>query len=124
MNHQDKENRTAIHYACEMDFFFAILYLIDKKVNTTVKDSQGNTPLAMCFLHRNLNQAVLLMRLGVEEGFVYENGEKVSYFSYAFTRLSVAVCYMLLDHGYPLEVALEEVSHHQAFRKVLIKKYR
>lgn len=31
---------------------------------------------------------------------------------------------MLLDHGYPLELALEEVAHHQAFRKVLLKKYK
>jgi hypothetical protein len=124
LNHTDQDGRAAIHYASEKDFFFAILYLLDKKVDTAIQDSHGNTPLGLCFIHRNLNQAVLLMRLGVGEGFVYQNGERTSYFSYAFNRLSVAVCYMLLDNGYPLELALEEVAHHQAFRKVLIKKYR
>lgn len=71
LNHRDEEGRAAIHYACEKDFFFAILYLLDRKIDATIQDSQGNSPLALCFLYRNLNQAVLLMRLGVSEGYVY-----------------------------------------------------
>lgn len=124
LNRKDQYGRTAIHYACERDFFFAVLYLIDKQIDTTIRDSEGNTPLALCFIHRNLNQAVLLMKLGVSEGFVYEDGEATSYFTYAFDRLSVEVCYMLLEYGYPLETALAEVSTHEAFKKILIKKYR
>jgi ankyrin repeat protein len=102
----DIYGRSAIHYACEKDYFFSIMYLLNKGVDTTITDSEGNTPLAICFIRRNLNQAALLLRLGVKQGFVFENGEKTTYFSYAFNKLSVAVCYMLLDNGYPLELAL------------------
>lgn len=30
---------------------------------------------------------------------------------------------MLLDHGYPLQKALEEVKNNDAFKRVLRKKY-
>lgn len=47
---------------------------------------------------------------------------KMSYFAYAFSKFSAGVCYMLLDHGYPLEKALGEVNNH-TFRTLLAKKY-
>jgi hypothetical protein len=54
-----------------------------------------------------LNQAALLIRKGVKYGEVFEQGNMYSYFEYAVTKLSVGICFMLLDHGYPLQKALE-----------------
>lgn len=34
----------------------------------------------------------------------------------------MGICFMLLDHGYPLQRALEEVTN-EAFKRVLRKKY-
>lgn len=46
----------------------------------------------------------------------------MSYFSYAIKHLSVGICFMLLDHGYPIQKALEEVPS-EVFKKILIQKY-
>lgn len=102
----DVYEKTPLHYACEKKFFFSILYLLDKNINYDAKDSEGNTPLAICLRHHMLNQAALLIRKGVKYGEVFESGHSYSYFEYAVTRLSVGICFMLLDHGYPLQKAL------------------
>ncbi len=47
----------------------------------------------------------------------------MSYFAYAMSRLSVGICYMLLDYGYPIEKALKQVSN-EAFKNLLLKKYK
>lgn len=60
----------------------------------------------MCFKHRTLNQAALLIKRGVSEGYVVDGDSKLSYFVYAATKLSVGICYMLLDYGYPINKAL------------------
>lgn len=95
---------------------------MDKNINYDIEDTEGNTPLAICLIHRNLNQAALLIKKGVKYGFVKESGHKYSYFAYASTKLSVGICFMLIDHGYPLQKALEEVRN-EAFKRVLTKKY-
>lgn len=107
LNIVDHYHKTPLHYACEKKFFFSILYLLDTNINYDVEDSQGNTPLAICLKHRMLNQAALLIRKGVKYGYVMEERKKYSYFEYAVTKLSVGICFMLLDHGYPLQKALE-----------------
>lgn len=118
----DYYHKTPLHYACEKKFFFSILYLLDTSINYDVEDSQGNTPLAICLRHRMLNQAALLIRKGVRYGYVIEDKRKYSYFEYAVTKLSVGICFMLLDHGYPLQKALEEVEN-EAFKRELRRKY-
>jgi ankyrin repeat protein len=68
INHVDVYHRTALHYACEKNYFFSIVYLLQAGLNidTEVKDYEGNTPLAICLRHRNLNQAALLLKRGVK----------------------------------------------------------
>lgn len=96
--------------------------MLNTNINYEVKDKEGNTPLAICLKHRNLNQAALLIRKGVKYGNVIENNQTYSYFSYAAAKLSVGICYMLLDHDYPLQYAIEEAGNAQ-FKKILRKKY-
>jgi hypothetical protein len=67
--------------------------------------------LAICLKHKNLDQAALIISHGVKYGFVHDNNEKLSYFGYAIKNLSVGICFMLLDHGYPIQKALEEVPN-------------
>lgn len=86
------------------------MYLLDKGVDTQLEDKDGNTPLAICLLRRNLDQAALLLKKGVKDGSVINGSTAQSYFEYAFKNLSVAVCFMLLDHGYPLTKAMEIVK--------------
>ena len=85
-------------------------------------DAEGNTPLAICLRHRNLNQAALLIKKGVRYGHVVDGGMKYSYFAYAVLKLSVGICFILIDHGYPLQKALEEVTN-ETFKRVLMKRY-
>lgn len=113
-------HRTPLHYACEKGFFFSILYLLEKWNEIDIADTEGNTPLAICLKNRNLNQAAMLIKKGVHHGWVMEEGHKYSYVQYALKTLPVGICFMLIDHGYPLEKALEEA---QDFRQVLLKKY-
>ena len=89
--------------------------MLDKNIDINVKDYEGNTPLAVCLKHKTLNQAALLIKRGVSEGYV---DRKLSYFAYAVTKLSVGICYMLLDHGYSIERALQEVPNEE-FRNLL-----
>ena len=42
---------------------------------------------------------------------VVDGEATMSYFAYAVTKLSVGICYMLLDHGYPIEKALSEAPN-------------
>ncbi len=53
----------------------------------------------------------MLIKKGVKYGFVNEGGTKMSYFAYAINKLSVGICFMLIDHGYPLQKALEEAPN-------------
>jgi len=55
---------------------------------------------------KNLDQAALIIKKGVRYGYINENGEKMSYFAYAIKNLSVGICFMLLDYGYPIQKAL------------------
>jgi len=48
-----------------------------------------------------------LIKKGVKHGYVKDQGHKYSYFAYASTKLSVGICFMLIDYGYPLQNALE-----------------
>lgn len=85
LNLVDGYKRTILHYACQSNHFFSILYLLDKNINIEAKDYQENTPLAITLKTRNLDQAALLISKGVKYGFVQEEeGEKKSYFGYAF----------------------------------------
>lgn len=97
------------------------MYSLDININYDIQDTEGNTPLAISLKHRNLNQAALLIKKGVKYGYVYDQGHRYSYFAYA-SKLSAAICFLLLDHGYPLQKALEEVRN-EAFKRVLTKKY-
>lgn len=106
LNILDVYQRTPLHYACERNYFFSILYLLDKNINYDVPDAEGNTPLAVCLRYKNLNQAAMLIKKGVKYGHVFDNGNKFSYFSYAINKLSVGICFMLIDYGYPLQKAL------------------
>lgn len=79
MNHKDINlnlvdgyKRTLLHYACESNHFFSILYLLDQNINIEAKDYQENTPLAITLRTRNLDQAALLISKGVKYGFVKE----------------------------------------------------
>ena len=84
------------------------------------KDSEGNTPLALCLKNKNENQAAMLIKKGVSIGVVFEDGIEYSYISYAAKKLSIGICFMLIDHGYPLEKALEEAGD---LRNSLLTKY-
>ena len=106
LNLVDVYKRTILHYACEHNHFFSILYLLDKNINIEAKDFQENTPLAISLKTRNLDQAALLISKGVRYGFVHDE-ERLSYFAYAYKNLSAGVCFMLLDYGYPIQKALE-----------------
>lgn len=128
MNHKDINlnlvdvyKRTILHYACEKNHFFSILYLLDKNINIEAKDYQENTPLAITLKNGNLDQAALLISRGVRYGFVHEK-ERLSYFAYAFSNLSAGICFMPLDHGYPIQKALEEIPN-SCFKETLIQKY-
>jgi len=103
----DVYQRTPLHYACEKKFFFSIIYLLEKNIDYDRVDAEGNTPLAICLKHRNLNQAAMLIKRGVKYGNVVEDGQIYSYITYAIKKLSVGICFILIDHGYPLEKALE-----------------
>ena len=76
----------------------------------------------MCLKSKNLDQAALIIKKGVKYGYINEKGEKMSYFGYAIKNLSVGICFMLLDYGYPIQKALEEVPS-EVFKQILIKKY-
>ena len=78
-----------------------------------------------------MDQAALIIKKGVKYGFVNTKDknfdsnsklEKMSYFGYAIQNLSVGICFMLLDHGYPIQKALGEAPN-EAFREILKKKY-
>ena len=105
LNVVDIYNKTPLHYACEKNFFFSILYLLDKEIDYDITDKDGNTPLAICLKHKRLNQAALLIKKGVKYGYVVDDDVKHSYFAYAIHNLSVGICFMLIDHGYPLQKA-------------------
>jgi hypothetical protein len=64
----------------------------------------------------------LLIKKGVRYGHVIDKAIKYSYFAYAIQKLSVGICFMLIDHGYPLQKALEEAPN-EAFKTVLKKRY-
>ena len=64
----------------------------------------------------------MLIKKGVKHGYVNDQGHKYSYFAYASAKLSVGICFMLIDYGYPLQKALEEVKS-ESFKRVLTKKY-
>jgi ankyrin repeat protein len=66
----DKYGRTPVHYACEKNYFFSILYLLDKNIDINIQDNEGNTPLAICLISKNLNQAALLLKKGTAMGYV------------------------------------------------------
>lgn len=121
LNLLDVFKRTILHYACEKNHFFSILYLLDKNINIEAKDYQDNTPLAVSLKTRNLDQAALLISRGVRYGVVHDT-LKLSYFGYAFQNLSAGLCFMLLDHGYPIQKALEEIPN-SCFKDTLIQKY-
>jgi ankyrin repeat protein len=121
VNILDAYQRTPLHYACEKRFFFSIIYLLDKWVHYDVVDAEGNTPLAICLKHRNLNQAAMIMKRGVGYGCVVEEGKTYSYLQYALKRLSVGICFMLIEHGYPRERAMEEAEG--GIREILVRKY-
>lgn len=88
LNHKDAYRKTALHYACEKNFFFSIIHLLDKKIEINVKDINGNTPLALCLLNRTLNQAALLIKKGVSDGYVTDSEQKKhSYFGYCMNKL-------------------------------------
>lgn len=72
LNLVDVFKRTLLHYACEKNHFFSILYLLDKNINIEAKDYQENTPLAVSLKTRNLDQAALIISKGVKYGFVDE----------------------------------------------------
>jgi ankyrin repeat protein len=127
LNLLDVYKRSVVHYACRKSYFFSILYLLDKNINMEIVDHEENTPLAICLRHRNLDQAAFIIRNGVRYGFVNDttaNGsdKKMSYFAYAIKNLSVGICFMLLDYGYPIQKALEEVPN-EMFKEILKKKY-
>lgn len=71
---------------------------------------------------RNLDQAALIISKGVKFGYVEEEGEKYTYFSYGFKKLSAGICFLLLDNGYPIQKALEEIPN-SCFKESLIQKY-
>lgn len=106
INIVDVYQRTPLHYACEKKFFFSILYLLQKNIQYDLVDAEGNTPLAICLKHRNLTQAAMLIKRGVKYGNVVEDGKVYSYFTYAIQKLPVGICFILIDHGYPLDKAL------------------
>lgn len=122
LNLLDVYRRTILHYACEKNHFFSIVYLLDKNINIEAKDYEENTPLALSLLTRNLDQAALIISKGVKYGCVEEAGEKLSYFSYAYRKLSAGICFLLLDNGYPIQRALEEIPN-SCFKESLIQKY-
>ena len=120
INIVDIYQRTPLHYACEKQFFFSILYLLQKNIDYDVVDAEGNTPLAICLKHKNLNQAAMLIKRGVKYGCVVEDGQHDSYITYSIRKLSIGICFILIDHGYPLEKALEESA---PYREMLLKRY-
>lgn len=56
------------------------MYLLDKGVDTQLEDKEGNTPLAICLLRRNLEQAALLLKKGAKEGSIKDGPLSQSYF--------------------------------------------
>ena len=122
LNLVDSFQRTIMHYACEHNNFFAILLLLEKNINIEAKDYQQNTPLAVCLRTRNLDQATLIISKGVKYGWVHGDGEAMTYFHYAYSKLSAGVCFMLLDHGYPIQKAVQEIPD-SGFKENLIHKY-
>lgn len=83
------------------------MYLLQKEVEYDLIDAEGNSPLAICLINGNLDQALMLIRRGVQYGYVVEGGQTFSYMGYALKKLPVAICFLLIDHGYPLQKALE-----------------
>ena len=117
----DVFKRNILHYACEKNYFFSIHSLLERNINIEAKDHEENSPLAISLKTKNLDQSALLISKGVKYGFVHEN-EKLSYFSYAFKHFSAGICFLLLDNGYPIQKALEEIPD-SSFKETLIKKY-
>ena len=84
-------------------------------------DHEGNTPLAICLKTRNLNQAAMIIKQkGVQYGYVVEEGVRFSYVQYALEKFPVAICFMLIEHGFPLDRALKDAGK---YRELLVKKY-
>jgi ankyrin repeat protein len=94
LNLLDVYKRSVVHYACRKNYFYSILYLLDRNINMEIADHEENTPLAICLRHRNLDQAAFIIRKGVRYGFVNDPtaegpDKKMSYFAYAIKNLSV-----------------------------------
>lgn len=109
LNLADVYHRTLLHYACEGDYFFSIMYLLDSNMNSMnseAKDIDDNTPLAVCLKNNKIDQAMLLIKKGVLVGYVNDGKERQSYFTWALKQCSVGLCFLLLDNGYPLDKAL------------------
>jgi len=67
-----------------------------------------------------LNQAAVLIKEGVKAGKVVEDGTVYSYISYAIQKLSIGICFILIEHGYPLETALQEAH---PYTDILARRY-
>ena len=44
----------------------------------------------------------------------------MSYVQYSLKKLPVGICFMLIEHGFPLQKALEEAGD---LKSILVKKY-
>ena len=120
LNILDVYKRSVVHYACRKNYFFSITYLLDQNINIEIMDHEENTPLAICLRYRNLDQAALIIKKGVKYGFVNDptaeqKYRKMSYFAYAIKHFLVGICFMLIETGYPIQKALEEVTN-EAFK--------
>lgn len=62
----------------------------------------------------------MLIKRGVKYGSVVEDGQLYSYITYSIKKLSIGICFILIDHGYPLEKALEE---SYPYKEMLLKRY-
>jgi hypothetical protein len=49
----------------------------------------------------------MLIKKGVHHGWVFEEGHQYSYVQYSLNKLPIGICFMMIDHGYPLDKAME-----------------
>lgn len=130
VNIQDNELRTPLHYAAICGAVVSSKYLIKKGAKLEVQDIDHNTPLALAFLYRSQDMAILLLEAGAnikiavnmrqsdsgKPGSQSEHKlESHSLFKVGIQNGWQGILYLLIDYGYSLLLGVQDAISEKAF---------
>eukprot|EP00825_Cyclidium_porcatum_P048191 TRINITY_DN8005_c0_g1_i1.p1 TRINITY_DN8005_c0_g1~~TRINITY_DN8005_c0_g1_i1.p1 ORF type:complete len:505 (-),score=81.05 TRINITY_DN8005_c0_g1_i1:99-1613(-) len=137
VNIQDQELRTPLHYAAICGAVVSSKYLIKKGAKLEIEDYNGNTALALAFLYKSSDMALLLMDAKSNINIVvHENidsamrakglkGSTYSLFKIGIKNGWQGILYMLIDLKYSLLLGVQDAISERAFNlaRTLLYKY-